>query len=113
MWIFRELARLETRILIAVLIAIVIAESRALLGGGDTIHTFRWVLLALGGVYLLLGGTGTGSTASRVVNWGEITAGRGGIIFRGWQPKPEDRRLTPSAVFIASGVVLLVLGAVI
>jgi hypothetical protein len=113
MWIFRELARLLSRIFVAVLIAIVIAEVRALVGGGDTTHTFRWVLLALGGVFLLLGGTGTGSTASRVVNWGEVTPGKGGTIFRGFRPRPEDPTLTSNAVFIASGVVLLVLGAVV
>ena len=113
MWIFRELARLLSRIFVAVLIAVVFAEIRALIGGGDTMHTFRWVVLGLGGVFLLLGGTGTGSTASRVVNWGEITPGRGGIVFRGFQPKPEDPRLTSNAVFIASGIALLVLGAVV
>ena len=64
MWIIRELSRLIARIAVAVPIAIVIAEFRAL----------------------------------------------GGVIFRGWQPKPEDPRLTANAVFIGSGIVLLVLG---
>jgi hypothetical protein len=111
-WVFRQLFRLIGRIAVAVLIAIAIAEVRAVLTGGDTMHTFRIVLLLLGGLMLLLGGTGTGSAASRRVNWGQITPGRGNIFFRGFRPKPEDPTLTPGAVFIGSGVVLLVLGAV-
>ena len=101
------------RVGFAVLVAIVIAEIRAIVSGGDTLHTFRIVLLLLGGLFLLLGGTGTGSTASHVVNWGEVSPGLGGRIFRGFRPKPEDPRLTATAVFIGTAVVLLVLGAVI
>jgi hypothetical protein len=109
-WILRELVRLLARIAVAVLIAIVIAEIRAVLTGGDTTRTFQLIMLLLGAVYLLLAGTGTGSTASRVVNWGEITPGRGGSIFRGFRPKPEDRQLTPGAVFIGSGIACLAIG---
>jgi hypothetical protein len=58
MWIFRELSRLVGRITVAVLLAIVFAEARALIAGGDTMHTFRWVILGLGGIFLLLGGHG-------------------------------------------------------
>src|SRR5436305_5380795 len=111
MWVVRELARLVLRIGLAVLIAVVIAEIRAALSGGDTLGTFRIVCLLLGGLYLLLAGSGTGSAASRRVNWGEITPGLGGVIFRGFRPRPEDPTLTPSAVFVGSGLVLLALGA--
>ncbi len=113
MWVARETARFLSRVAVAVLIAIVIAEVRAALGGGDSMRTFRIVLLLLGGLFLLLGGTGTGSAASRRVNWGSITLGRGGDIFRGFQPRPEDPRLSAGAVFIGSGVALLALGAVL
>jgi hypothetical protein len=113
MWVVRELVRLVSRIAVAVLIAIAIAEVRAIVSGGDTFHTFRIVLLLIGCVLLLLGGTGTGSVAGRRVNWGTITPGLGGVIFRGFQPKPEDPTLTPGAVFIASGVVLLALGTLL
>jgi hypothetical protein len=111
MWIFRELARFVVRVGAAVLIAIVIAELRAIVSGGDTFHTFRIVLFLMGGFFLLLGGAGTGSAASRRVNWGTITPGLGGVIFRSIQPKPEDPKLTATAVFISTAVVLLVLGA--
>jgi hypothetical protein len=113
MWVVRESARFLSRVAVGVVIAIVIAEVRAVVSGGDTTHTFRIVLLLLGGLFLLLGGTGTGSAASRVVNWGEITPGLGGTIFRGFRPRPEDPRLTAGAVFIGSGVALLALGAVL
>jgi hypothetical protein len=113
MWVFRELARFSLRVGAAVLIAIVIAEVKALASGGDTLHTFRIVLFLVGGFFLLLGGTGTGSAASRRVNWGTITPGLGGAIFRGFQPKPEDPALTATAVFISTAVVLLALGAVV
>ena len=110
MWVVRELARLVGRIAVAVLIAIVIAEVKALAVGGDAMHTFRLTLLVLGALLLLLGGTGTGSVASRRVNWGSITPGAGGVIFRGFQPRPEDPRLTAGAVFIGSGIAVLALG---
>jgi hypothetical protein len=113
MWIVRELTRLAARIAVAVLIAIVIAEVRALLDGGDTFHTFRVVLMLVGGLFLLLAAGGSGSVASHRVNWGEITPGAGGVIFRGFRPRPEDPTLTPSAVFIGSGLVLLALGVLL
>src|ERR1043166_5482325 len=113
MWVVRELSRLLFRIAIAVLIAIAIGEVRALIEGGDTMHTFRVIVLLLGGLMLLLGGTGTGSAASERVNWGTITPGLGGVIFDGFRPRPEDPTLTPGAVFIVSGVVLLAIGVVL
>ena len=111
MWIVRELARLLMRIAVAALIAILIAEVRALLAGGETMHTFQVMLLLFGGLFLLLGAAGRGSAASRRVNWGSITPGAGGVIFRGFLPRPGDPTLTPGAVFIGAGLVLLVLGA--
>jgi hypothetical protein len=105
--------RLALRIGFAVLLAIVIAEAKALLSGGNTLWTFRIMLFLLGGFMLLLAGAGTGSAASRRVNWGTITPAGGRFFWRGFQPKPEDRTLTPAAVFIGSGIVLLALGAVL
>lgn len=110
MWIVRELLRLVSRIVVAVAIAVVIAEVRAIISGGDAFHTFRIVLMLLGVLFLLLAGTGTGSAASRRVNWGTITPGRGHVIFRGFRPRPDDPTLSPSAVFVGSGVTLLALG---
>ncbi|HZQ16676.1 MAG TPA: hypothetical protein VFA82_07875 [Gaiellaceae bacterium] len=113
MWVLRELARLLARIAVGVLIAIVIAEIRAVAGGGDTPRTFRIILLVLGGLYLLLAAGGTGSAASRMVNWGEATAGRGGMIFRGFRPRPDEPRLSAGAVFVGSAIALFALGVVL
>ena len=110
MWVARELVRLLSRVAIAVLIAILLAEIKSIVSGGDTMHTFKIMLLVFGVVMLLLGGRGTGSAASDRVNWGSITPGLGGVVFRGAKPKPDDPTLTPSAVFIASGIALLALG---
>jgi hypothetical protein len=109
MWVVRELFRLLLRIAVAVTIASVIAEVRALVTGGDMAHTWKLMLLVLGGLMLLLGGTGTGSAASRM-DWGEVTPGLGGVIFHGLRPRPEDPTLTVNAVFIGSGIAVLALG---
>lgn len=110
MWIARELSRLLFRIGIAVLIASLLAEIRALISGGDMFHTWKILLLVLGGLMLLLGGAGTGSAASRRVNWLPITPGRGNLIARWSTPRPEDPTLTANAVFIGTGIALLAMG---
>jgi hypothetical protein len=112
MWVLRELVRLLSRILVGVAIAVVIAGIKALVSGGDTFWTFRIICMLLGGFYLLLGAAGTGSAASQRVNWMSITPFRGNPIARfSTRRRPEDPTLTPTAVFIASGLVLLALGA--
>lgn len=110
MWVPRELSRLVVRIGVAVLIASFVAEIRALATGGDMFHTWKIIMLVLGGLMLLLGGTGTGSAASHRVNWLPITPGRGNVFARWSHPRPEDPTLTPNAVFIGTGLALLALG---
>lgn len=116
MWIVRELFRLLSRVAVGIAIAIVIAGIKALVSGGDTFWTFRIICMLLGGLYLLLGAAGTGSAASRRVNWMPITPIRGNVIARfrfSTRPRPGDPTLTATAVFIAGGLVLLALGAVL
>jgi hypothetical protein len=113
MWVFRALVHFAFRIAIAVLIAIAIAEIRAVVTGGDTVSTFRIILLILGGLYLLLGAGGSGSAASHRVNWSLVTPGRGGVIVRGFRPRADEPQLSAGAVLIGSGIVLLVLGTVV
>ncbi len=108
----RESLRLLTRIALAVLIAIVIAELRALTGGGDTLRTFRIVLLALGALLLLLAAAGNSSTGStRRLNhtgwWLSESLG-----FRGLQ-EAEGPTLAPTAVFVGAGAVVIALGLVV
>src|SRR4051812_13684565 len=111
MWIVRELLRFIGRIAIALLIAIVIAEVRALVSGGDTLWTFRIVLMLLGCLYLLLAAGPGASHGGRRMNdtswWLTQSLGYGSI-----QSAPGPR-MTATAVFVGSGLLLLALGAVI
>lgn len=108
MWVAKSLVRLLSRIAVAVLIAIVIAEIRALVSGGDTFWTFRIVLMLGGVFFLLLATAGQGGAASERVNWVDIFSVEG--YFPALRPASGERQLTPTAVFIGSGLVLLVLG---
>ncbi|HET7128534.1 MAG TPA: hypothetical protein VFJ93_05610 [Gaiellaceae bacterium] len=108
MWVLRELLRFVVRIAIALLIAIVIAEARALISGGDTLWTFRIVLMLLGCLYLLLAAGPGASLDGRRMNdtswW--ITSSMGWATLQ-HAPGPK---MTATAVFIGSGIVLLALG---
>lgn len=111
MWIVRELLRLIGRIAIAVMLAIVIAESKALISGGDTFWTFRIVCMLLGAFFLLLGAAPAASLGGRRMQSGSwrMSQSLGWATFAD-APGP---RLTANAVFIGSGIVLLALGAVL
>jgi hypothetical protein len=110
-WAVRELLRFASRIAVAALIAIVIAEARALVSGGDTLWTFRIICMLLGVLFLLLAagpGTSMGGRRLSSGSWW-ITESRG---FAALQAAPGPR-LTATAVFIGSGIVLLALGVVL
>src|SRR4029078_12919987 len=100
--------RFTGRIAIALLIAIVIAEARALISGGDTFWAFRIVLMLLGGLSLLLAAGPGASLQGRRMNdtswW--ITSSMGWAKLQ-HVPGPK---MTATAVFIGSGIVLLALG---
>ena len=114
MWVVRELARLILRIVFAAAIAIVLAGVWALLSGGDFAHALRITLLAFGCLLILLAGAGNKRTmSSRVINWGVLTPGRGGVIFRGVQPRPGEPTMSAGAVFLGSGAVLVFLGLLV
>ena len=108
MWVVRELLRFASRIAVAVVAAAAIAEVRALASGGDTLRTFRIILMILGVLYLLLAAGPGASLDGRRLNglgWWS-TESRG---FAALQAAPGPR-LTATAVFIASGLVLLAAG---
>ena len=107
MWIARELSRLLVRIAIAVLIASVIAEIRALASGGDFLHTWKIALLLLGCFMLLLAaGGGRTTAAARRVDWRVITPGLPQYVFA----RAEGPQLTAPAVFVGSALALFALG---
>lgn len=66
-------------------------------------------MLALGGLMLLLAGTGRGG-AHRRLNLAMDHGPNYIMRFPGVQPKPDDPTLTVSAVFVGSGLALLALG---
>ena len=108
MWVARELLRLAGRVALAVLVAIVIAEVRALVSGGDTLWTFRIVMMLLGCLYLLMAAGPGASLGGQRMNdtswWVTQSLGYGKL-----QAAPGPK-MTATAVFIGSGLVLLVLG---
>ena len=108
MWIVRELVRFAGRIAVALLVAVVIAEARALLSGGSTFWTFRIVLMLLGCLYLLLAAGPGASLGGQRMNdtswWLTQSLGYGKL-----QHVPGPK-MTATAVFVGSGLVLLVLG---
>jgi uncharacterized membrane protein YhaH (DUF805 family) len=108
MWIARELMRFIGRIAVALLVAIVIAEARALISGGDTLWTFRIVLMLLGCLYLLLAAGPAASLGGQRMNdtswWLTQSLGWGKL------QHVSGPKMTATAVFIGSGLVLLVLG---
>jgi uncharacterized membrane protein YhaH (DUF805 family) len=108
MWIARELLRFVVRIGIALLIAVAIAESRALISGGDTARTFRIVCILFGCLYLLLAAGPGQSLGGRRMNdtswWITQSMGYGKLEMA---PGPK---MTATAVFVGSGLLLLVLG---
>ncbi|HEY2326472.1 MAG TPA: hypothetical protein VGH52_03210 [Gaiellaceae bacterium] len=112
MWVFRELTRLLMQIAVVVLVAIVIAEAKAVIGGGDAFHTFKITSIALGAFLLLLGAMGNGGPAARRVNYGIVTPGRGGRMSRAVAPRPGDPTLSATAVLIAGGLIMVALGIV-
>lgn len=110
MWVVRELSRFVEKIVIAVLIAIVIAELRTLISGGDRMHAFQISLLLLGAAMIALGAMSPNSNYSR----------RADVMTRYWDRRigvtAQNERfdagptLTPIAVFVASGLIVIVLG---
>jgi hypothetical protein len=111
MWVARELLRFAGRIAVAVVVAVVVAEIRALVSGGDTLRTFRIVLMVLGVLYLLLAaGPGASLDGRRVNGLGWWTTESRGFAALQAAPGP---RLTATAVFVASGLLLLVVGVVL
>jgi hypothetical protein len=111
MWLLRELLRLLEKIFIAVLIAVVLAEVRTLISGGDRLHTFQISLVIMGAVLLMMGAAGTDSTYDRHLSAvGHYWAQRSGIDAAEPQVGPV---LTAGAVFVISGVVVIAVGLLI
>jgi hypothetical protein len=111
MWLLRELIRLLERIAIAFVVALVIAELRALAVGGDTWHGFKVSCLILGALLFLMGAVGRNNNFERRMDYGITEAAWGRIPgVSSLQRNPEDPSLTPGAVLGGAGLALLAVG---
>jgi len=111
MWLLRELLRLLEKIAIAVVLAVLVAEVRTLISGGDRLHTFQISLVIVGAFLLMLGAAGSDSAYDRHLSAvGHYWAQRSGVDDSQEQVGPV---LTAGAVFVISGVVVIALGLLI
>jgi uncharacterized membrane protein len=111
MWLVRELIRLLERIALAFIIALVIAEVRALALGGDTWHGFKVSCLIMGAVLVLMAAIGRNNNFERRLDYGITEAAWGRIPgVSTLKRNPEDPSLTPGAVLGAAGLALLAVG---
>jgi hypothetical protein len=111
MWVVRELARLLEKIALAVLIAVVIAELRTLVAGGDRMHTFQISLIVVGAVLMMMAAMGPGTSYERDLTViGRYWASRAGVRDTG---EPSGPMLTANAVFLLSGAVVIALGLLV
>jgi uncharacterized membrane protein len=107
MWLIRELIRLLERIALAFIIALVIAEVRALALGGDTWHGFKVSCLIMGAVLVLMAAIGRNNNFERRLDYGITEAAWGRIPgVSTLKRNPEDPSLTPGAVLGAAGLAL-------
>jgi uncharacterized membrane protein len=111
MWLLRELLRLLEKIFVAVLIAIVLAEVRTLISGGDRMHTFQISLVIVGALLLMMGAAGNDSAYDRHLSAvGHYWAQRSGVDDAEAQVGPV---LTAGAVFVISGAVVIAVGLLV
>jgi hypothetical protein len=111
MWLVRELIRLFERIALAFIIALVIAEVRALALGGDTWHGFKVSCLIIGAVLFLMAAIGRNNNFERRLDYGITEAAWGRIPgVSTLKRNPEDPSLTPGAILGAAGLALLAVG---
>jgi hypothetical protein len=116
MWLFRELFRLVWMIAVTVAIAAAVGALIALVSSGSLVHDLRIDFLAFGALLVLLAGAGNRSTASaRRANWGIMVGMRSkiGVLSPPVRSRPGDPTLTGSAVFVGSGLALIVLGLLV
>jgi hypothetical protein len=110
-WALRELTRLLEKIALAVLIAIVIAELRTLVSGGDRLHTFQISLIVVGALLMMMAAVGPGTNYERRVGvMGRYWGSRTGVHDSG---EPTGPVLTTNAVLLVSGAVVILLGLLI
>jgi hypothetical protein len=111
MWVLRELIRLGERIASAFIVALVIAELRAIAVGGDTWRGFKVSCLIIGALLFLMAAIGRNNNFERRLDAGIVEAAWGRIPgVSTLHGNPEDPKLTPGAVLGGAGIALLAVG---
>ena len=111
MWFLREMIRLAERIALAFIVALVIAELRALAVGGDTWRGFKVSCLIIGALLFLMAAIGRNNNFERRLDAGIVEAAWGRIPgVSALHGNPEDPKLTPGAVLGGAGIALLAVG---
>jgi hypothetical protein len=111
MWVVRELVRLVEKILLGFAIALLLAALWAAVSKGAFLADLRYTSLIIGAFALVMAGMGGGTAFERQLDYG-ITLNSWGRIpgVSSLKFNPEDPTLTPGAVFVGTGLALLVFG---
>jgi hypothetical protein len=112
MWVVRELLRLVERILFGVAIALVLALIQApFRGQGNFMHGLQLSCILVGAFSLLMAGVGNDSGFARHIDYGVTMSALGRIPgVSTLERTGDDPTLSPGAVFVGTGIVLLVIG---
>ena len=113
MWIARAVAQLVLTAAIAFAVAVVVAGLVALVRGGEFVGSLRVTALLIGVLLLLMGASG--GAFSRAADADAQQGALGRLPgFPSWaERRPDEPTLSSGAVFVASGLALLAMGAVV
>ena len=112
MWIVRELLRLIERIALGVLVALVLALIQTpFRAHGDFWHGFQISCLIVGALFLMMAGVGNDTNFARRMDYGVTMQALGRIPgVPTMERTGDDPTLTPGAVFVGTGIAVLVIG---
>ena len=112
MWVVRELLRLLEKIAIGVVIALVLALIQVpFRNNGGFVAGFQISCIIVGALFLLMAGVGNDSGFARRVDYGITESALGRVPgVSTLQRTGEEPHLSAGAVFVGTGVVLLVIG---
>jgi len=112
MWLVRELLRLIEKIALGVGVALVLALIQTpFRAHGHFWHGFQISCLIVGALFLMMAGVGNDSTFARRMDSGVTMQALGRIPgVSTLERTGDDPTLTPGAVFVGTGVAVLVIG---
>lgn len=111
MWLVRELVRLVVRIAVATVVALAIAGLLAAISAHSFETSARILCIVLGCMLLAMAGVGSGSNLERYMDRNASKLALGALPgFNANKRNPEDPTLSPAAVFVCSGAVLIAIG---